>query len=452
MTHGGDVSVYDRLRHDDAQLCALLAAGRLERELQAVFGTALHAELSALAHHAARVARAAARRAAAGTATAAATSPTVIVVPGILGSQLGEPRAAPLPPDLLWLDPQDVIGGRLTRLRLPGTPLVALGALPLSYLPLRLRLQAAGLRVEVHDYDWRLDLETLAQPLAARVRAIDGPVAIVAHSMGGLLVRAAMPLLADTRLERVVLLGVPQRGAYGAVQALRGSYPVVRRLAALDARHDAESLAREVFATFPSLYQLLPDAGWAGTDLHDAANWPAHGPRPDATLLARARGFLASLPPADARFCQVVGTGQRTVTGIRRAARGPAGAGGFRYAIDGNGDGTVASGSALLPGLPTWSVRCEHSRLPRDARVGRALVELLAGREPARLAKLAPPSPTSVPIVPRRAQVDDRELARNWNAKLDWAHMEGEARREYLENLNLSPPQYAARGPRDAAP
>ena len=440
-----DVSVYDRLRHDDQQLCALLAAGRLERELQAVFGPALHRELSALARRAAR------RTPRDGQGTAS----TVVIVPGILGSQLGELRAAPLPPDLLWLDPQDVIGGRLTRLRLPGVPLVPLGALPLSYLPLRLRLQAAGHRTEVHDFDWRLDLTTLVASLVARVRAIDGPVAIVAHSMGGLLARAALPLLDGMRLERVVFVGVPQRGAFGAVQALRGSYPVVRRLAALDARHDAESLANEVFGSFPSLYQLLPDAGWAGTDLHDAANWPAQGPRPDAALLAQASGFLAALPPADARCCQLVGTGQRTVTGIRRAARGPGGAAGFRYLVDSGGDGTVASGSALLPDLPTWALRCEHSRLPRDARVGRALLELLAGREPARLARLPPPaapSPAGARPRTRRAQVDDRELARNWNAKLDWAQMSGEARREYLENLNLSPPQYAARGPRGPAP
>ena len=451
MTPGGEVSVYDRLRHDDQQLCALLAAGRLERELQAVFGPALHAELAALARHAARAARAEGRRARQGTQPTAATAPlTVVIVPGILGSQLGEPRAAPLPSDLLWLDPQDVMAGRLTRLRLPGSPsgpqLVPLGALPLSYLPLRLRLQAAGHRVEVHDYDWRLDLETLTQPLAARVRAIDGPVAIIAHSMGGLVARATLPLLDGVPLQRVVLIGVPNRGAYGAVQALRGTYPVVRRLAAMDARHDAEMLAREVFASFPSLYQLLPDADWAGTDLHDAANWPGEGPRPDAATLVRARGFLTSLPGADARCCQLVGTGQRTVTGIRRAALGAAAAG-FCYAVDSGGDGTVACGSALLPGLPAWAVRCEHSRLPRDARVGRALLELLAGREPARLARIEAPSVPS-----RSTQVDDGELARNWNAKLDWTQMSGEARREYLENLNLSPPQYAARGPREPAP
>jgi hypothetical protein len=170
-------------------------------------------------------------------------------------------------------------------------------------------------------------------------------------------------------------------------------------------------------------------------------------------LLVRARGYLASLPAADARCCQLVGTGQRTVAGIRVAARGTGGAAGFRYAIDSSGDGTVALESALLPGLPTWAVRCEHSRLPRDARVGRALLEVLAGREPARLTRLPDPAlPSSTAATPRRTPVDDRTLAGNWNAKLDWAQMSGDARREYLENLNLSPPQYAVRGPRKPAP
>ncbi|MFM2288497.1 MAG: hypothetical protein RL684_1640 [Pseudomonadota bacterium] len=431
---GSEVSAYDRLRHDDQQLCALLAAGKLERELQAVFGPALHREL-------ARLARRAARR-------PPSHATTVIVVPGILGSQLGELRTAPLPPDLLWLDPQDVLAGRLMHLRLPGAALVPLGALPFSYLPLRLRLQAAGYEVAVHDYDWRLDLGTLAAALAARVRAIAGPVSIIAHSMGGLLARAALPALAGVPLERLVLLGVPQRGAFGALQALRGSYPVVRRLAALDAGHDADSLASEVFASFPSLYQLLPDADWAGLDLHDVTRWPAQGPQPDAALLQQARGFLASLPAPDARCFQVVGTGQRTVTGLGPGAGAAVGVDGFRYEIDSLGDGTVACTSAALPGVATWALHCEHSRLPRDARVGRALLALLAGREPTQLARLALPATSQ----PRRVHVDDRELARNWNTKVDWGRLAADARREYLENLNLPPPQYAARGPRVPAP
>ena len=84
-----------------------------------------------------------------------------------MGSQLGAPRAAGAPADLLWLDPQDVVAGTLTRLQLPDASAVGpLGAIPFSYLALQLRLRAAGFAVTVHDYDWRQDLDELAKKLA----------------------------------------------------------------------------------------------------------------------------------------------------------------------------------------------------------------------------------------------------------------------------------------------
>ena len=56
----------------------------------------------------------------------------------------------------------------------------------------------------------------------------------------------------------LVLLGTPNCGSFAAVQAVRGTYAVVRRLAQLAARASAEELAAQVFNTFPSLYDLLP--------------------------------------------------------------------------------------------------------------------------------------------------------------------------------------------------
>jgi hypothetical protein len=427
-----DISPYDRLRHDDGQLRALLAAGRLGHELQGAFGTTLHRELTRLARRA--------------LATPVSQPATVFLLPGILGTQLGLQRAAPLPHDLLWLDPQDVIAGRLTRLGELAAPLVTLGALPFSYLALQLRLQAAGYEVVVHDYDWRLDLRALAATLVARLRAWPRPVRLVAHSMGGLLARAALPALDAAKLQRLVLLGVPNAGAFGAAQALRGSYPVVRRLAALDRLHDAEWLAQQVFTRFPSLYQLLPaTAAAAPHDLHRRECWPGSGPQPDAGLLAAARGYLATLPPADGRCCTIAGAGQRTVVAIETDADA------FTYLVSSAGDGTVPLASATLAGTPGWYLRCEHSALARDARVGRALPELLATGTTTRLARQPPRHATRV------LRVSDHELARNWNDKLDWPSLTTAARREYLEQLNLSPPQYMSparmpRRPRAARP
>ena len=64
-------------------------------------------------------------------------------------------------------------------------------------------------------------------------------------------------------MQRVLLLGTPNSGSFAAVQALRGTYAVVRKVARLDARASAETLTSEVFSSFPSLYDLLP--GGAGT-------------------------------------------------------------------------------------------------------------------------------------------------------------------------------------------
>lgn len=414
-----DISPYDRLRHDDAQLRALLAAGRLERELQGAFGPALHRELTRLARRA--------------QATPVSQPATVFLLPGILGTQLGVARAPPQPADLLWLDPQDVIAGRLTRLAEPDAPMLTLGALPFTYLALQLRLQAAGYQVVVHDYDWRGDLSALARAFIARLCAWPRPVRLVAHSMGGLLARAALPACDAEQLQRVVLLGVPNSGAFGAAQALRGSYPVVRRLAALDRLHDAEWLAHEVFARFQSLYQLLPPPATASHDLHARGNWPALGPQPDQGLLARARGYFSALPPPDARCSAIAGVGQRTVVGIEPGREQ------FIYQVSGAGDGTVPLASAVPAGIPTWYVRCEHSALPGDARAGRALLDLLASGSTTRLARTPPRHAT------RTVRVGDHALAQNWNAKLDWAALTPEARRSYLEQLNLSPPQYSPR-------
>jgi Lecithin:cholesterol acyltransferase len=425
-------SAYDRMRLDDAQLCALLASGRSRRALQAVFGRPDYQTLALLAQ---RAARARPRHPA-----------PVYLLPGIMGTQLGLARAAPEVADLLWIDPQDIIAGqlRLMRLHTAATPgdaagLITLGAIPYTYLALQLRLQAAGYRVLVHPYDWRRSLAVLASEFAARVRADSAAqVMIVAHSMGGLLARASLALPGMGKVQRMISLGVPQRGSYGALQALRGTYPVVQRLAALDRQHDAETLATEVFGSFPSLYELLPPAGHGGPDLHGKENWPLAGPRPSPELLQAARSFISTLPASDERHCAIVGLGQRTVTGVRSNRED------FLYQVSSAGDGTVAFDSARLEGRANYQLRCEHSALPRSATVARAIAQLLATGHTRSLRPVTA-SDVTQQRQPAAITVSDRELRSNWSGKIDWSHCTPPERREYLNRLNQAPPQYALR-------
>src|SRR6185295_16340616 len=135
------------------------------------------------------------------------------------------------PNDILWLDPIDIAFGRLTELALtPDSKIVALGAMQYSYLKMTLSLRKAGYDAVLLDYDWRRDVASLGKLLAARIEA-DGRqnVALVGHSMGGLVARAALTHAAGERGSQLVMLGTPNSGSLAAVQALRGTYSVVRK-------------------------------------------------------------------------------------------------------------------------------------------------------------------------------------------------------------------------------
>lgn len=416
-----DLSIYDRLLHSDEELEGWLASGAHHRELVTSLGEAEYQLLAPLA------------RAAARTAADAATE--VFILPGIMGSQLGRPRAAPSLANLLWIDPEDIVAGRLAELRLPEQEtLTVMGAISYSYLALKLRLRAAGFAVTMVDYDWRPSILAAGAALAARLRAATAEqLLLVAHSMGGLVARAALALPGLERVARIVNLGAPHQGTLAPVQALRGTYPTVRRLAALDRMHSAEQLAHQVFSSFPSLYEMFPSPGvLTDIDLFAPEQWPQGEPQPDAQLLGAARRFVAQVARGDARHACIIGTGQRTVTGLSRVAND------FVYEISSAGDGTVPSACAALPAADNRYISCEHSSLPRDAQVAAAAIALLRD-EPCTLAHV--PAASSLDAV----RVSDTELRSTYAEKIDWPTLSPEARRRYLNQLNLAPPQYSAR-------
>jgi pimeloyl-ACP methyl ester carboxylesterase len=408
------ITPYDRFGWSDVEIERMLASGERRPELTAYFGDSEYLELARLA-----------RKAASGAIEQAL--PRVLVLPGILGSQLGIARRRPLPNDVLWLDPIDIQVGRLALLGLDaGAPIIPLGVVLYAHLKLRLRLRAAGFDVVMHDYDWRLGIEESAAALAGRLRQQPSRrLAIVAHSMGGLVSRAALALPGTQHVERLILLGTPNLGSFAPVQALRGTYAVVRKIARLNAETTAERLTEEVFNSFPSLYQMVPVSGRHGAgDLLDPGAWPESGPMLRSALLERARRFRDALPPADQRVIAIAGVGQETVTAASKARDG------FIYTITRHGDGTVPAASAALDGAHTYYAHAAHSDLTRDAQVAAAIVELLRKGSTKRL-------PTRWKTASRaQARVTDRQLRRTHTEKVDWTRLTPAQRREFLQNLN----------------
>ncbi len=404
-----------RLHDEDIE--RLLASGERKPELTALFGTDGYRELSELARRAAE--------------TRVRAGQVVYVLPGLMGSRIG--TRGRLLDDVIWLDPIEVAAGHLTRLALPrGARLTALGAMLLNVLKLKFSLAIAGFDARLHAYDWRRSNERLADELVERI-ARDGardPM-LVAHSMGGVVARLALATDGG-RIARVVQLGSPNHGSFAPVLALRAVYPTVRKLAALDLRHDAEDLARIIFRTLPSLHELLPDATRVpGPDLFEGSSWPDDALRPSPELLEDAAAARRRWPAGDERCLHVIGVQQETVTRAELAG------GQFLFHLSSDGDGTVPRALAELPGTRAWYAAEKHGGLPNNGKVISAVVDLLRDGTTQRL-----PASHRARVRGQRT-VAESVLRRVAPHKLRWQDLSPDARRRLLEPV-VSPEFHGA--------
>lgn len=397
----------------DDQIIALLRSGAHATLLGAYFGEPLYQELVQLA----RLAEQRPQR----------QGPLVFILPGIMGSRLGTVNRRQHA--MLWLHPAAIAQGGLLQLALPGPKSMrAIGVMLPGYLKLRLSLQVAGFRPVFHPFDWRRDLQSLARVLLRAIERTGSEGAfVVGHSMGGLIARIALGADHNRSIRGLVQLGAPNDGSFAPVQALRATYPTVRKIAALDPHHSAEDLARNVFLTLPGLYQMLPGVQEAGQlDLFDIDNWPADRLRPDEGLLARARRVRKRLPAADERCAVICGTGQDTVTSVTR------GVDGFHYTLCRDGDGTVPLSRAVWDGARHWFVEETHGTLTDNAAVLDAVATLLKGGEPA----LDSQRPAPQTDVVRTST--DAQLRAQAPHKVHWEALSLDSRRRILDPV-MSP-------------
>ena len=223
----------------------------------------------------------------------------VVIIPGILGSILVD--ATTSRDKLLWPGPV-MLGGNIEPLRLPPSgkgnlefdvrPTGLVGLVdPLSSLALFIgnplaQLSSAWFREQIPDtlrllsyygglitafqtagyipgedlftfpYDWRRDLLETSALLASEIENIlaqtgaDG-VDIVAHSMGGLLVRAYANTTDSPPLRMLVMMGTPSHGSPDAFVGLHRELGKGRLLL-------EDKNAQELSANWPSVFQLLP--------------------------------------------------------------------------------------------------------------------------------------------------------------------------------------------------
>jgi CHAT domain-containing protein/pimeloyl-ACP methyl ester carboxylesterase len=356
-----------------------LASGEVNAELELYFGPQLP-ELQQLARNSAS------------SRGPFGSRPKALVLPGIMGSTLGFKRPIlSIFNDTVWVDPIDIAIGRLKLLALPSTrKVISLDPFPLIYVGLKLSLQGAGFAADYFPFDWRLSLRELGAALKSKLSSLgSGKVHLAAHSMGGLVARAALKQGASN-IGSVVMLGTPNFGSYSPVLALRGVHDLASKISGLDFTQSNVELTERVFATFPGLVQMLPLGPIAnGINWHNSAIWPA-SPRVIDAVLNEGATVTSLLAPAPANWTLIAGVDQETIVRAEKDSNG----GGFRYQRSFVGDGTVPLASARLRELKdaqVFYVKHGHGTLPMNGSVKQAVIQLFKGEPVTALSNELPP-------------------------------------------------------------
>ena len=279
-------------------------------------------------------------------------------------------------------------------------------------------------------YDWRRPIKETAKELADVVTKQlaahpQQPVRLLAHSMGGLVVRTMLgqePGISNQIVQRAggrfIMLGTPNNGSHAMVETLLGKSDAIRNFAHIDLRHDMQGVL-DIVAGFPGALQLLPRPGFAdanqpqATDYFKRAQWEGyrHANRdrwfadgvagvPDNVVLEKAQAFweqtlLEKTGQANGwrhrpishpeRIAYVFGQADNTPCGVRIEG------GRLRMVGTSQGDGSVSWSSGKLDFLPDdryWYMPVSHPDLAGTKEYFPAIVELLQSGSTNKLGRL----------------------------------------------------------------
>lgn len=329
----------------------------------------------------------------------------VVVLPGLMGSELTT-RDLSGDADTIWLNIPRIVLGRLERLRMAADGRTEndlryrvhpTGILKRYYGQLMLSL-ARRWNTKAFWYDWRKDLDTAADSLLASINqwfSPDAPVHLVAHSMGGLVARtfikrhperwksmwdpgdakAKTKIAPGARGGRLVMLGTPNHGSYLIPQAATGLAETIQLIERVDPWHGMDAIL-EITNSFVGPFQLLPslEVDKDALPLYDPATYGAH--KVSSAFLKKAKDHHKSLKGVidKQRMLYVAGADQPTYDGISDMRKIDDLA---AYQATRRGDGSVSHRLGLLRDVVTYFVRSEHSALTSNPQVLASLDELL---------------------------------------------------------------------------
>ncbi|RYY70258.1 MAG: CHAT domain-containing protein, partial [Chitinophagaceae bacterium] len=211
------------------------------------------------------------------------TRPIVVVLPGIMGSNLTADDK------LVWINYLRFLGGELKKIDIKSGNVDAPSIVRSSYAKMVKQL-SNNYDVVVFPFDWRLQLNESAKKLKDKIEELllyKQPIKLIGHSMGGVLVRDFIVTQKTTwnKLNqspgfRLLFLGAPLGGSFRIPFVLFGKDAIIDKISKLDIFHSKKELLA-IFGKFPGLLSLLPHSTDPANDFGQALTWQsmseAHG-------------------------------------------------------------------------------------------------------------------------------------------------------------------------------
>ncbi|MEO6406227.1 MAG: CHAT domain-containing protein [Ferruginibacter sp.] len=339
--------------------------------------------------------------------TVTGTKPIVIVLPGIMGSNLSVNEK------LVWINYIRFITGELTHLDINADKVAVPSIVRTSYGKLVLYLQQQY-DVVTFAFDWRRQLNEVAIILKDKVEELlkyNQPIKVIGHSMGGVLFRDFMVTQKETwqRLNqsagfKLIFLGAPLGGSFRIPYVLFGKDAIIDKLSKIDIFHSKKELL-QMFCKFPGILSLLPLVNDNINDFSDDKIWRLMSkglaekdwPVPSATDLKNFKNYRDKIHDAlDASDYEnavyVAGRDKSTPCGYRidQTAAGPELV--FLSTAEGDQSVTWETGipKKMIETNSVYYVNVSHGSLANEASMFTAITELLAKGSTGLLSKTRP--------------------------------------------------------------
>jgi len=206
--------------------------------------------------------------------------PIVVLLPGIMGSNITVENKQK------WINYFSFATGGLRELEYTTDTdkrFEASSLIGTAYHKLARNLQK-NYDVVAFPFDWRVTIEYSADLLHSKLKDLlkyKQPVKIIAHSMGGLVMREilinkiyknTLDQLKEKEGFRMVFLGTPFGGSFRIINVLFGQDGIIKKLGRLDLTNDTAELIN-IFKEFPGLLGLLPISEVNGKGFESKESW-----------------------------------------------------------------------------------------------------------------------------------------------------------------------------------